>query len=146
MFGIGWTEAIFIALIVLLFVGPKHMPGLLRKLGRVTAELRAASRELRNQIEIEDEIESPSQVMRDLERDARDAVGSPYEEARRMDEELRRDLESAAGDEREPGYEPRPAAAPGPGDQKESGEDVESDKDSEAASGPAPDGEPGGKR
>ncbi|MFO8070285.1 MAG: twin-arginine translocase TatA/TatE family subunit [Polyangia bacterium] len=146
MFGIGWTEAIFIALIVLLFVGPKHMPGLFRKLGRFTAELRAASRELRNQIELEDEIQSPSQVMRDLERDAREAVGSPYEEARRMDEELRRDLESAAGDERGAGYEPRSAAALEPGDEKESGEDSESEKESEAASGPAPDGEPGEKR
>ena len=96
MFGIGWTEAIFIAIIALLFVGPQHLPGLLRKLGRVVAELKNASRELRNQLDLETaDLESPARVARDLKRDALDLVQSPYEEARRMDQELKRELREA---------------------------------------------------
>ena len=53
MFGIGWTEAIFIVLILLVFVGPKHLPGMMRKLGRIVSELQSASRELRTQIDLE---------------------------------------------------------------------------------------------
>lgn len=97
MFGIGWTEAIFIAIIVLLFVGPRHLPGLLRKMGRVVGELKNASRELRNQLDLETaDLESPGRIARDLKREALDLVQSPYEEARRMDEQLRRELRDAA--------------------------------------------------
>ena len=97
MFGIGWTEFIVIALILLVFVGPKHLPGLLRKLGRITAELRSASRELRNQINIEvDDLESPAQIARDVKQAAIDSVNAEYEGVREADAELRRELEQLA--------------------------------------------------
>lgn len=97
MFGIGWTEFIVIALILLVFVGPKHLPGLLRKLGRITAELRSASRELRNQISIEvDDIESPSQIAREVGQAALDSVAAEYDSVREADAELRRELERMA--------------------------------------------------
>jgi sec-independent protein translocase protein TatB len=97
VFGIGWTEFIVIALILLVFVGPKHLPGLLRKLGRITAELRSASRELRNQISVEvEDFESPSQLVRDAGREALDRVNQEYAGVREADAELRRELEQLA--------------------------------------------------
>ena len=67
MLGIGWTEFILIAVVLLIIVGPKHLPAMFRKLGKITAEFRAASRELRNQIALEDEeLESPREIMRAL--------------------------------------------------------------------------------
>lgn len=96
MFGIGWTEFILIAVVLLIVVGPKHLPAMFRKLGRITAEFRAASRELRNQIELEGEdIESPREVIRNLERDVLRKVSEPYAEIAEREREIRRDIENA---------------------------------------------------
>ncbi len=35
MFGIGWSEFVLIALVLLIFVGPKHLPSVLKKAGMV---------------------------------------------------------------------------------------------------------------
>ena len=94
MLGIGWTEFILIAVVLLIVVGPKHLPALFRKLGKITAEFRAASRELRNQIELEGEdLESPKEIMRDLERDVLRTVNQPYAELQEQEREIREDLE-----------------------------------------------------
>jgi sec-independent protein translocase protein TatB len=93
--GIGWTEFILIAVVLLIIVGPKHLPKMFRKLGKITAEFRAASRELRNQIELEGEdLESPKEIMRDLERDVLRKVNEPYAELAEKEREIRRDVES----------------------------------------------------
>ncbi len=88
MFGIGWTEFIVIALVLLIFVGPQHLPGVLRKMGLIINELKNASRELRNQIneEVRDleqsvgPIKTPKDFMRGLEQEVTDDIGSPYDE------------------------------------------------------------------
>lgn len=96
MLGIGWTEFILIAVVLLIIVGPKHLPKVFRKLGRITAEFRAASRELRNQIELEgEELDSPREVMRDLERDVLRTVNQPYAELQEQEREIRKDLEGS---------------------------------------------------
>jgi sec-independent protein translocase protein TatB len=116
VFGIGWTEFIVIALILLVFVGPKHLPGLLRKLGRITAELRSASRELRNQIDIEvDDLQSPAQIVDDVKQAAIDSVNAEYEGVREADAELRRELEQLADPYVDAG-EPAAPKATGTGD------------------------------
>lgn len=104
MFGIGWTEFILIAVVLLIIVGPKHLPALFRKLGRITAEFRSASRELRNQIELEaEDLQSPREIARELERDVLRKVNEPYAELAEQDRQLRRDLERAADEPDEPG-------------------------------------------
>lgn len=96
MFGIGWTEFIVIAIIALLFVGPKHLPEMMQKLGRIVAELKSASRELREQLEAETrDIESPKDIVRDLGRELQKDLPSPYAEAERADRRLRAALDSA---------------------------------------------------
>ena len=96
MLGIGWTEFILIAVVLLIIVGPKHLPAMFRKLGKITAEFRAASRELRNQIELEgEEIESPREIMRDLERDVLRTVKQPYAELEEQEREIRKDIEQS---------------------------------------------------
>ena len=93
MFDIGWTEFILIALVILIFVGPKHLPEMMRRVGRVLAEIRAASRDLRNQIEVEGlDLESPSKIARDIVEDA----VSPYDEVRKAEKEARRELAGIA--------------------------------------------------
>ena len=97
MFGIGWTEAIFIAIVVLLFVGPKQLPVVFRKLGRLARTLQSASRELQNQLEIEagDE-ESPAGIIRDLRREAADLARAPGDGIRGLERELGRGADLGA--------------------------------------------------
>ncbi|MCP4676665.1 MAG: twin-arginine translocase subunit TatB [Deltaproteobacteria bacterium] len=97
MLGIGWTEFILVALVLLIFVGPKHLPGMLRKFGQVVGELRSASRELRDQIDQEvQDIGSPSKIVRDVGRDLIDDLPSPYAEARRVEQAVKREVNEVA--------------------------------------------------
>ncbi|MCP4605757.1 MAG: twin-arginine translocase TatA/TatE family subunit [Proteobacteria bacterium] len=97
MFGIGWTEFIFIGLILLVFVGPKHLPGMLRKFGQIVGELRSASRELRDQIEVEiKDIESPSNIARKVAQDLIEDLPSPYDDVIETKEDIERELKESA--------------------------------------------------
>ncbi len=88
MFGIGWSEFIVIMLIVLIFVGPKHLPEVLRKVGKVIGDLKRASIELQSRVseEVRDiersigDVKSPKAILRDLEQDIRENLKDPYDE------------------------------------------------------------------
>lgn len=93
MFGIGWTEFIVVALVLLIFVGPKHMPEMLRKIGSIIGELRSASRELRSQIEVEmEDLKPPSEIVRDLGRELIDDLPSPYQELERTKNAVKKEF------------------------------------------------------
>ena len=86
MFGIGWSEFILIALVLLIFVGPKQLPPLLRKAGMIVNELKRAGRELQHQVteEVRDlertvgPISTPKKMLRDMAEDAVSSVYDPY--------------------------------------------------------------------
>ena len=133
MLGIGWTEFILIAVVLLIIVGPKHLPAMFRKLGKITAEFRAASRELRNQIGLEDEeLESPREIMRDLERDVLNKINEPYAELQEQEREIRKDLEQSVPRRGPLGEIPSESAGSKPGD---AGADSQPDGDDEEGSG-----------
>ncbi|MDD5305955.1 MAG: Sec-independent protein translocase protein TatB [Deltaproteobacteria bacterium] len=91
MFGIGWTELVVILFVMLVAVGPKQLPGMARKLGKLVAELRQSARELRNQIDVEiSDLESPSEIAKSVGREIMKDLPSPYDEARGLDEALRK--------------------------------------------------------
>lgn len=54
MFGVGTTELLVFAVIVLLAVGPERMPTLMRAIGRGLRELRRASREFRDAVGLDE--------------------------------------------------------------------------------------------
>ena len=94
MFGIGWTEFVVVALVLLIFVGPKHLPGMLKKFVEIIGELKSASREFRNQIEEEmGDVESPSKLMRDMGRDLVADLPSPYEEIQKAEEMAKKQVQ-----------------------------------------------------
>jgi sec-independent protein translocase protein TatB len=112
VFGIGWTELVVIVFVMLVVVGPKELPGMARRLGRIVAELRQSARELRNQVEVElGDLESPGDMARSVGREIMKDVPSPYDEARGIDEALRK----AGGKAEEPAAEAR-EGEPGPGE------------------------------
>ena len=70
MFGIGLGEFVIVAIVLLIAVGPKSMPKLMRAVGKGVREFRAATRELRNQVGLDE-------LMRDeeLREQWRDPLG-----------------------------------------------------------------------
>lgn len=62
MFGIGVPELVLIAIVALVVVGPRNLPGTLRAVGSAIREFRRVSRELREQAgfdEVVDEVTRP---------------------------------------------------------------------------------------
>ncbi|PZO76785.1 MAG: twin-arginine translocase subunit TatB [Mesorhizobium amorphae] len=51
MFEIGWTEMLVIAVVMIVVVGPKDLPQMLRQFGRTTAKLRAMAGDFRKQFD-----------------------------------------------------------------------------------------------
>ncbi len=88
MFGIGWSEFILIALVLLIFVGPKQLPALLKKAGMIVTELKRAGRELQHQVteEVRDlertvgSVKSPSAMLRETVEDIAYDTYDPYKD------------------------------------------------------------------
>jgi sec-independent protein translocase protein TatB len=51
MFDIAWSELLLIAVVALIFIGPKELPHVLGSLGRMTAKLRRSADEFRRHFE-----------------------------------------------------------------------------------------------
>jgi sec-independent protein translocase protein TatB len=51
MLDIGWTEMLVIAVVMIVVVGPKDLPGMLRTFGRTTAKLRVMAGDFRKQFD-----------------------------------------------------------------------------------------------
>ena len=64
MFGIGAPELIVILVMALLVIGPKKLPDLARALGKGMAELKKATQEVKESLEVD---ESFKEVKKDLE-------------------------------------------------------------------------------
>ncbi len=74
MFGIGSGELILIALVVLIAVGPKRMPQLMKAVGKGMRDLRKASTDLRKQSGLDDLMREDPLGVRELEREIRRPV------------------------------------------------------------------------
>ena len=51
MFDIAWTEMLVIAIVMIVVVGPKELPGMLRSIGKTTAKLRVMAGDFRKQFD-----------------------------------------------------------------------------------------------
>ncbi|MEM8751178.1 MAG: Sec-independent protein translocase protein TatB [Pseudomonadota bacterium] len=51
MFDIGWTEMMVVAIVAILFVGPKELPGMLRTFGRAVKKIRGMAGEFQQQFD-----------------------------------------------------------------------------------------------
>ncbi|MEC8477438.1 MAG: Sec-independent protein translocase protein TatB, partial [SAR324 cluster bacterium] len=70
MFGIGLPEMIVIAIVALVFIGPKNLPGVLRSVGRGLVQLKRATNEVRTTVQ--DEMD---QIEREIDlKDVREAA------------------------------------------------------------------------
>lgn len=113
MFDVGWPELLVIAIVLIVVVGPKDLPRMLRTFGRTTAKMRSMAADFRKQFdealkeaELE-ELKGLGDKARSL--DPRQEVRkhlSPFEKA---GQEIRSGLDAAM--KPKPSQENRPAAA-----------------------------------
>ena len=74
MFDLGWAEMLLLGIVVLLVMGPRELPNILRTLGRFARRMRVLSQGFRSQI---DEIAREVDPRADLQRIT---YSHPYEE------------------------------------------------------------------
>jgi len=51
MFDIGWPEMLVVAIVLIVIVGPKDLPAMLRTFGRTTSKLRSMAGDFRKQFD-----------------------------------------------------------------------------------------------
>ena len=68
MFDLGWQELFVIGTVTLIVVGPKDLPKLLNKLGKVFGKIKQISREFYDQINETAEIEEINNLKKDLSK------------------------------------------------------------------------------
>jgi TatA/E family protein of Tat protein translocase len=104
MFGIGMPELILILVIALVVIGPKKLPDLARALGRGMAEFKKATQEIKDSLELDDDL-------REMKKDLVDSISAVN---RPMD------LEEMEGKEEEGVVEPQDSEkAEGPPEKSE---------------------------
>jgi TatA/E family protein of Tat protein translocase len=74
MFGLGMGELVVILAIALIFLGPKRLPDVATSLGKAIRSFRKATRDLTDQLEIDDEVKKP---LRELQSALRDEPPPP---------------------------------------------------------------------
>src|SRR5258707_2578416 len=69
MFDIGWSELLVIAVVAIVFIGPKDLPRVLRSVGRWTGQVKRMARDFQNQFNEalrEAELDSVKKQVEDL--------------------------------------------------------------------------------
>jgi sec-independent protein translocase protein TatB len=107
MFDIGWSELLLIAVVALVVIGPKELPGALRTLGQWMTKIRRMASEFQSQFQ--DAIREAELAELKKEVDEMAAKASSYTQFDPLDD-VRKDIEKAAGDL--PAFDEQTQAAP----------------------------------
>jgi sec-independent protein translocase protein TatB len=118
MFDIGWPELLVVAIVLIVVVGPKDLPPMLRAFGRTTKKLRAMASEFRGQFDEalrEAELDDVKKTFDDARKlnpmqTIRDAVNPLKDTAK----DIKADLEKAVKTPSSAAEEPPKMAAPEP--------------------------------
>jgi sec-independent protein translocase protein TatB len=154
MFDIGWTEMAIIALVALVVIGPKDLPGAMRTVGHWVRRIRTLARDFQSGLddmireselsEARKSIESissknPNRIL----EDTLDPAGEVKETAKSLQQEVEREEKGGAPEDASGKTgEPAPKAAPEPKEETKAAAKPEPEKKPE----PAAEGEAAGKQ
>jgi len=86
MFGIGVPELLIILAIALIVIGPKKLPDLAKSLGRALNEFKKATREFKNSLDIDDDINTIKKPFNEINDDIRGVIkNQPSDKAVKTD-------------------------------------------------------------
>jgi Tat protein translocase TatB subunit len=94
MFGIGMPEMLLILAIALIVIGPKKLPDLAKSLGRAFAEFKRATSELKESLEIDDELKEVKSTFDDMGKGIKEAIDLKVDSVSE-DQNLSADLDEA---------------------------------------------------
>jgi sec-independent protein translocase protein TatB len=99
MLDIGWTELLVIGIILIVVVGPKDLPPMLRAFGKMTANLRKMAGEFRSQFDEalrETEMDEVRKTIADAQKlNPSSALRDAINPLRQMGQDVRSDLEKS---------------------------------------------------
>jgi Tat protein translocase TatB subunit len=122
-------EIIIILFLALILLGPKRLPEAAQKLGRWTAELRNAARDIRRGLE--SEVAGLKEFGDELKKTG-DEIKKPLEEIKQPFDEVKRDLNDAASGRVE-WTGPKPVSGPTPEDAMADFEEMNRPKEEDGA-------------
>lgn len=98
MFDIGWSELLIIAIVMIVVVGPKDLPKMLRAFGKATARMRATANEFKQQFDEalkEAELEDVKDIIDETRKlDPRSKITQVFDPIRSAGDDLRAGLQS----------------------------------------------------
>jgi len=98
MFDIGWSELLIIAIVMIVVVGPKDLPKMLRAFGKATARMRSTANEFRHQFNEalkEAELEDVKNIVDEARKlDPRSKLTQVFDPIRSAGEDIRSSLQS----------------------------------------------------
>lgn len=123
MFGMGWQEILMILVIAVLVIGPEQLPQVARGLGKVMAQFRRATNDLRDQVnrefsqdenfrEFKEFHQSINSEVRGLGQMAQDYVEKEVAKEEAELTRLETDMKEAAGEAMQAAGEAKKAAEP----------------------------------
>ncbi|MDQ0999296.1 sec-independent protein translocase protein TatB [Phyllobacterium ifriqiyense] len=99
MFDVGWSEILVIAVVLIVVVGPKDLPKMLRAFGKATTKFRATAGEFRKQFDEalkEAELDDVRGIINDAKSlDPRNDIRKVFDPVRTIGEEIRSTLKDA---------------------------------------------------
>ena len=112
MLDLGWPELLVVALVLIVVVGPKDLPGMLRTFGRTTRKLRAMAGEFRSQFDEalkEAELDDVKNVLDEAKQlNPKNILKEAIDPIRDAGREIKADLDKAM---KEPAAEAKPELA-----------------------------------
>ncbi|RFB94503.1 twin arginine-targeting protein translocase TatB [Rhizobium leguminosarum bv. trifolii] len=118
MFDIGWTELLVIAVVLIVVVGPKDLPPMLRAFGKMTQRARKVAGEFRAQFDEalrEAELDDVRQTLSDAQKlNPVNSLREAMNPLRQMGNEIKADLQKAAAPENKTEVPPAAVSVPTP--------------------------------
>jgi len=110
MFDLGWSEFLVIAIVMIVVVGPKDLPRVLRSFGRTTSKLRAMAGDFRRQFDDalrEAELDDVKSLVDDVRKiDPRNEIRKHFSPLEQAGKDIKKDLDKATLAQPAPSPEP----------------------------------------